>query len=256
MRCTDGSKENRESLSPTPSPARDGKREIPTAPNTTRYGMSRKEAEDLQRTSSSPDKKSDEVQTSTESYVADNRKLRIANMNEAEVMAYLDEIGCEAETIAATLAAKLDGHRLVDILTQCHPEAEQILLEDLQIARRVVRLAIIADAKEKESASSTERPRREANDILRMRFAPYPTLPELTPAQLCFIPEQWKTHGVKAAGLADIYDEELAEVTTTLFENPEADISDLGQAMSPLQVHMDKLVENMLTEIHTKSSPH
>ena len=42
----------------------------------------------------------------------------------------------------------------------------------------------------------------------------------------------------------------MAEVTstTTLFEHPEADISDLGQAMSPLQVHMDKLVGNMLTE--------
>ena len=60
-------------------------------------------------------------------------------MNEAEVLEYREETGCEAETLAATLAAKLDGHRLVEIRT--HPEAEQILLEDLQIGRRIVRLA-------------------------------------------------------------------------------------------------------------------
>ena len=224
-----------------------------TAPNTTRYGMPRNEAEDLQKQAAlqSPDRRSDERQTSTQSCVAENRKLRIANINEAGVMAYLEETGCEAWTLAATMAAKLDGHRLVEILT--HPEAEQILLEDLQIARRIVRLAIIADAKEKESAASTERPMREANDILRMRFAPYPKRPELTPAQLCFTAEQWKTHGVNAAGWADLYDEELAEMTTTLFEHPEADISDLGQAIPPLQVHnvMDKLVGNMLTEIQS-----
>ena len=123
-------------------------------------------------------------------------------MNEAEVLAYREEIRCKAKTLAATMAAKLDGHRLVEILT--HPEAGQILLEDLRIARRIVRLAIIAD-KEMESSASLEKPRRDPNVILRMRFAPYPKLPEPTSAQLCFTPEQWSAHGVKAAGQSDYH---------------------------------------------------
>ena len=80
-------------------------------------------------------------------------------MNEAQVLAYLEETGCEAETLAATPAAKPDGHRLVEILT--HPEAERILLEDLQIGRRIVRLAIIADAKTKKGKCSIDREAKE-----------------------------------------------------------------------------------------------
>ena len=138
----------------------------------------------------------------TNRYPADQR-AQIAQMDQPELAQYLEDVGCEIDTIQAIVAAKLTGTRYLAVLD--HAEADEILKNELVVASRITRITMISDAQKKKEPNSLEREsREEARDLHRIKWSPVPRMPATRTGETMMSGKQWKNYGLALTGWCDM----------------------------------------------------
>jgi len=159
------------------------------------------------------------------------------SMDGPELTAYLENMGCSEETLAAVNTASFNGSHWLSIFQD--EDSDNILTEELLINDRLLRLRLNSDAsnqtrvEQQQAKTSTQtRPNNEKIPVPKLG------MPQSGDQHLSYL--QWDNYHKAITGWLQLGDHQLARLATSVYHDPSQDLDNLCMGMlSPLQQTVD-----------------